>query len=185
VESALVRLRRDLDLPTLSPAHRLDRLTAGVLVFTVDPSVRGAYQTLFAERQVRKVYEAIAPFRPDVDLPTVVRSRIVKERGVPRAQEVPGPVNAESLIQLVSPGPELAGYRLVPSTGRTHQLRLHMHSLGLPIVNDNFYPDLLDVDPEDYSAPLQLLARSLEFTDPLTGAARRFESRRALAVTPR
>lgn len=182
VESALVRLRRDLELPTLSPAHRLDRLTAGVLMFTIDPARRGAYQTLFAAGLVHKEYEAIAPFDPAVAMPRVVRSRIVKERGVPRAQEVPGEPNAETAIEVTAAGDRLARYRLRPRTGKTHQLRLHMHSLGLPIVGDNFYPQILDSDPQDYRHPLQLLARSLEFTDPLTGHLRQFHSRRRLEV---
>ncbi len=182
VESALVRLRRDLDLPTLSPAHRLDRVTAGVLMFTVDPTVRGAYQTLFARGETQKEYEAVARFDPAVALPAVVRSRIVKERGVPRAQEVDGAPNAISRVELLAAGDSLARYRLLPSTGKTHQLRLHMNSLGLPILNDNFYPDLLDTEHDDYSAPLQLLARSLEFIDPFSGAPRRFVSQRELCA---
>lgn len=182
VESALVRLRRELNLPTLSPAHRLDRVTAGVLMLTVDPSVRGAYQTLFAKGRVRKEYQAIARFEPFLDFPITVRSRIVKERGEPRAREVPGAVNAESRVELAAVGRRLASYRLLPATGKTHQLRLHMNSLGLPIVNDNFYPDLLDTANDDYTAPLQLLARSIEFVDPLSGRARRFETRRTLTM---
>ena len=180
VESALVRLRRDLNLPTLSPAHRLDRVTAGVLMFTVDPAVRGAYQTMFAAGTVGKEYEAIARFDPSLTLPTTVRSRIVKERGVPRAREVEGAPNAESRVELIRAGSRRGHYRLLPATGKTHQLRLHMNSLGLPIVNDNFYPELLDTEHDDYSAPLQLLARSLEFTDPLSGVRRRFQTRRTL-----
>jgi tRNA pseudouridine32 synthase/23S rRNA pseudouridine746 synthase len=182
VESALVRLRRDLELPTLSPAHRLDRVTAGVLMFTVDPAVRGAYQTVFARGEAHKEYEAVARFDPSVRLPVVVRSRIIKERGVPRAREVPGEPNAVSRVELLAAGESLARYRLLPRTGKTHQLRLHMNALGLPIVNDNFYPDLLDTEHDDYTAPLQLLARTLEFTDPISGRPRRFVSRRLLDV---
>ncbi len=184
VESALVRLRRDLDLPTLSPAHRLDRVTAGVLMFTVDPTVRGAYQTLFAQGRVRKEYEAIAGFDPGLTLPMTVRSRIIKERGVPRAQQVPGEANSASLIELLEVRGDFARYRLRPSTGKTHQLRVHLNSVGIPIVNDNFYPDLLDTPPDDYSAPLQLLARTLEFVDPLSGEPRVFRSPRELNGWP-
>ncbi|MFF2621865.1 pseudouridine synthase [Oerskovia jenensis] len=190
-ESALVRLRRDLDLPELSPAHRLDRVTAGVLVLTVRPEVRGPYQTLFAERRVTKVYEAVAGVDPALDLPRVVRSRIHKERGVMRAFEVPGEPNSESLVELVgtrevAPGPgqgasrTLGLYRLTPHTGKTHQLRLHMNSLGLPILHDNFYPTFYDVRPDDFGRPLQLVSRSIEFVDPLSGEARRFETTRPL-----
>jgi tRNA pseudouridine32 synthase / 23S rRNA pseudouridine746 synthase len=188
-ESALVRLRRDLGLPELSPAHRLDRVTAGVLVLTVRPEVRGPYQTLFAERRVTKVYEAVAGVDPSLDLPRVVRSRIHKERGVMRAFEVSGEPNSESLVELVDtretpeaggPGGTIGLYRLTPHTGKTHQLRLHMNSLGLPILHDNFYPTFYDVRPDDFSRPLQLVSRSIEFVDPLSGEPRRFETTRPL-----
>ena len=196
-ETALVRLRVALDLPELSPAHRLDRGTAGVLVLTVRPEVRGAYQETFARRQVHKVYEAVAPLVPSADglpdgarvaqgEPVTLRSRIVKRRGITRAEEVPGEPNAESLITLTE-ADEARGlglYRLEPHTGKTHQLRLHMASLGLPILHDPFWPDLRDADPDDFDRPLQLLARSLELTDPLSGNPRRFESRRTLSTWP-
>ncbi len=182
VESALVRLRRDLDLPELTPAHRLDRITAGILVFTVRQPVRRAYQSLFDERRVTKEYEALAPYDPTLPLPRTVRSRIIKERGVLQAREVPGESNAESHIELLEVHGEVGRYRLRPRTGKTHQLRLHMSSLGIPILGDNFYPEFYDVAPDDYSTPLQLLARSIEFDDPLTGVHRRFESCRTLAI---
>ena len=184
-ETALVRLRVTLGLPDLSPAHRLDRGTAGVLVLTVRPEVRGAYQQAFARREVRKVYEAVAPLPPSGTLDQAVtrRSRIVKRRGVTRAEEVPGEPNAESLIGLADTDEArgLGRYRLEPHTGKTHQLRLHMASLGLPIRYDPFWPELRDTDPDDFDRPLQLLARSLELTDPLSGRPRRFESRRTLS----
>lgn len=181
VESALVRLRRDLELPHLSPIHRLDRVTAGVLIFSLRPEHRGAYQTLFAKRRVTKYYEAVAPFRPDVALPVTVVSRIVKHRGTPTAQQVSGDPNARTRIELLAARGPRALYGLHPATGKVHQLRLHMNSLGLPIVGDNFYPTLLDTPREDYSSPLQLLAKRIEFDDPFTGERRRFESRRRLA----
>lgn len=182
VESALVRLRRDLDLPELTPAHRLDRITAGVLLFTVRQEARRAYQSLFDERRVAKEYEALAPHDPALTLPRTVRSRIIKERGVLQASEVPGTPNAESRIALLDVRDGIGRYRLLPRTGKTHQLRLHMSSLGIPILGDNFYPRFYDVAPDDYSTPLQLLARSIEFDDPLTGVRRRFASRRTLAA---
>ena len=182
VESALVRLRRDLQLPDLSPIHRLDRVTAGVLIFSLRPANRGAYQTLFAKRKVAKYYEAVAPFRPGVELPAVVESRIVKERGTPTAQQVPGEPNARTRVELLAVRGDRGLYGLHPATGKVHQLRLHMNSLGLPIVGDNFYPTLLDTDRQDYSDPLQLLAKRIEFDDPLTGEHRQFASRRSLAA---
>ncbi|WP_433548444.1 RluA family pseudouridine synthase [Streptomyces sp. CA-294286] len=179
-ETALARLRRDLDLPALSPAHRLDRLTAGLVLFTVRPDVRGAYQTLFRDRQVHKEYTALAAYDPTVTLPRTLRSRIEKTPGVVAAREVPGEPNSETRIELVDHDRDLGCYRLVPRTGRTHQLRVHMNSLGLPILGDPYFPRLTDPSPTDFRRPLQLLARVLEFTDPLTGVRHRFESRRTL-----
>jgi tRNA pseudouridine32 synthase / 23S rRNA pseudouridine746 synthase len=187
VETALVRLRRELDLPALSPAHRLDRPTAGLLMFVVRPERRGAYQTLFRDRRVRKTYEAVARHDPSLDLPRTVRSRIVKERGVLRAYEEPGPVNAVTHVELLAHrdenggnengGDGLARYRLVPETGRTHQLRVHMNGLGVPILGDSFYPELTDKPLDDFRRPLQLLASTLEFRDPFDGTLRRFTTR--------
>ena len=176
VETALVRLRRELDLPELSPAHRLDRVTAGLLMFVVRREHRGAYQTMFRDRRVAKTYEALARHDPGLVLPRTVTSRIVKERGVILAQEVPGPPNAETLVELVGSRAGLGRYRLTPATGRTHQLRLHMAGLGVPILGDHFYPQLHDKPLDDYRRPLQLLASTLEFTDPVSGAPRRFRS---------
>jgi len=175
-QTALVRLRRELDLPELSPAHRLDRLTAGVLLFTARRELRGAYQTMFARGLVRKTYLAHAPVDPDLVFPVTVRSRIVKRRGCLQAAEVLGESNAETLIEHRGGG----NYRLQPRTGRTHQLRVHMASLGLPITGDPLYPDVIDVAADDFTRPLSLLAQGLEFEDPLTGAPRRFTSARAL-----
>jgi len=182
VQTALVRARQQLGIPTLSPAHRLDRVTAGLVMFVVRPELRGRYQTMFRDRLVHKEYEAIARHDPDLALPTVVRSRIVKERGVITAREVPGEPNAETRVELLEHRDGLGRYRLVPVTGRTHQLRLHMTSLGLPILGDGFYPVLEDRALDDFSRPLQLLARVLAFIDPVTGADRRFESRARLAT---
>lgn len=184
-ETALARLRRDLELPQLQPAHRLDRLTAGLALFVVRPGDRGAYQTLFRDRQVRKEYEAVAPYEPALTLPLTVRSRIVKERGVMAAREEPGEPNSESRIELLEHRDGLGRYRLLPATGRTHQLRVHMNSLGLPLLNDPVYPVVQEQGPDDYSRPLQLLAKVLEFTDPVTGEPYRFESGLRLSQWPR
>ncbi len=179
-QTALVRLRRELGLPELSPAHRLDRLTAGVLLFTTRRELRGAYQTLFARGEVLKTYVARASdsrVNPDVVFPRLVRSRIVKRRGHLQAVEEPGEPNAETLVESISAD---GRYRLTPRTGRTHQLRVHMASLGIAIDGDPLYPNVIDVATDDFSAPLQLLALRIEFDDPLTGARRRFVSARQL-----
>ncbi|MGW3044559.1 RluA family pseudouridine synthase [Kitasatospora sp. NPDC001159] len=182
-ETALSRLRHALGLPALSPAHRLDRLTAGLAMFVVRPEDRGAYQTLFHDRLVRKEYQAVAPYDPALSLPRTVRSHIVKERGVIAAREVDAPPNSESRIDLLDHRDGLARYRLRPRTGRTHQLRLHMCGLGVPILGDPVYPVVLpEPAPDDFRRPLQLLASVVEFTDPLTGRECRFESRRTLSA---
>ncbi|MFF2395173.1 RluA family pseudouridine synthase [Nocardia sp. NPDC058114] len=180
LQTALVRLRNELELPDLIPAHRLDRVTAGLLLFVVNPARRGAYQTMFHRKTVRKEYEAIAPYDPALALPRTVRSRIIKEKQVLAAFEVDGEPNAETEVELVEHRDGLGRYRLRPHTGRTHQLRLHMNGLGVPILGDDFYPVITDKSVDDYTRPLQLLAASLEFTDPISGATRRFETRREL-----
>ncbi|MFE7460246.1 RluA family pseudouridine synthase [Streptomyces sp. NPDC057554] len=183
-ETAVARLRRELGVPALQPAHRLDRLTAGLVLFVVRPQERGAYQTLFRDRLVRKEYEAVAPYDPELVLPRTVRSRIVKERGVLAAREEPGEANSESRVELVERRGALGRYRLVPATGRTHQLRVHMNALGVPIVGDPLYPVVAEGAVEDWERPLQLLARRLEFTDPVSGEPRRFESGLRLSAWP-
>lgn len=184
-ESAVVRLRVLLDLPELSPAHRLDRVTAGLLVFVVKAEHRGAYQTMFARREVTKRYEAVARLDRDVELPQTVRSHIIKDRGTPKAREIADLApNAESLVELIEARGDLGLFRLSPKTGKTHQLRLHMSSIGLPILHDHFYPHFYEVPSDDYSKPLQLLAKSLEFVDPLTGRPQFFQSPRVLQEWP-
>lgn len=172
-QTALVRLRRDLDLPELSPAHRLDRLTAGVLLFTVRREVRGAYQSLFARGEVAKTYLARSSVLPGLVEPQSVSNRIVKRRGVLQAAVEPGEPNAETFVEPLGAG----RYRLRPRTGRTHQLRVHMAGLGVPIDNDPLYPNIDDA-AEDFSRPLQLLAQCLEFTDPVSDTPVRFTSGR-------
>ncbi|WP_179278249.1 RluA family pseudouridine synthase [Rhodococcus sp. 15-649-2-2] len=176
LQTALVRLRLELDLPQLVPAHRLDRVTAGLVLFVVDPALRGAYQTLFQDRKVHKEYEAIAPYDPTLTLPTIVRSRIVTERGQFTAHEVPGEPNAHTTVELLDHRAGLGRYRLTPLTGRTHQLRLHMNSLGVPILGDDLYPTATNRAVDDFTAPLQLLASAIEFIDPISKSMRRFET---------
>lgn len=184
-ETLLARLQRETGLDTLVPIHRLDRETAGVVVFSLRPADRGAYQALFRERQVSKVYEAVAPFKPELVFPLHRVSRLQPhpERFM-QVQEVPGEPNADTWIDCLAVHGERALYRLRPHTGQTHQLRVHMQALGLPLQGDRIYPVLLPEPAEgeapDFSQPLQLLARELRFVDPVTGEARCFESRRQL-----
>ena len=185
-ETLLARLQRELGLDSLVPIHRLDRDTAGVVVFCLQPQHRAAYQALFRERLVHKVYEAVAPWRADLALPQVRRSHLrTSAAHFMQMEEAEGLPNAETRIELMAHGAEHALYRLTPLTGRTHQLRVHMNALGLPLLGDRIYPVLQPELPPgqmpDCSQPLQLLARALSFTDPVTHQPRRFESRRSLA----
>lgn len=182
-QTLLVRLKRQLGIEHLSPIHRIDRETAGLVLFSVRPQDRGAYQALFRDKVVEKTYEAIAPLRPDLPLPQVHMSRIEPDEQFFRQREVVGEPNSETHFELLRAQGDLGLYRLSPVTGRTHQLRVHMHALGRPIVGDLFYPEVVHGPghtDEDYSRPLQLLARSIAFTDPVTGQPRRFESQRRL-----
>lgn len=183
-QSVVVRLRDELGLPELSPLHRLDRITSGLLLLATERRWRGPYQSLFQAGGVRKTYEALAPVRDDLELPTTVADHLVKRRGSWQAEVVPGaPVNAETLVELESECGGVGRYRLTPRTGRTHQLRLHLAGLGVPIVDDPLYPVVRDVAIDDFSRPLQLLARRVAFVDPVDGSARAFDSVRRLPLT--
>lgn len=182
-QTLLVRLKRRTGIETLTPIHRIDRETAGLVVFSVRPQDRDAYQRLFREQQVDKLYEAVAPLRPELPLPAVYRSRIEEDEHFFRQREVQGEPNSETQIELAEARGEHALYRLRPRSGRTHQLRVHMNALGRPIAGDLFYPEVVHgpgAAAEDWTRPLQLLARALHFTDPVTGAQRSFESTRHL-----
>ncbi|MGI9218580.1 MAG: pseudouridine synthase [Hydrogenophaga sp.] len=178
-QSLLVRLKQRLDLPELSPIHRIDRETAGLVMLSVRPQDRAAYQALFRERAVDKLYEAIAPFDPAVAMPRVHRSRMGEDpQAFYRMQETDGEANSETGIELLERRGAWARYRLAPVTGKRHQLRVHMTALGLPLAGDQFYPYVRrgPDEPEDFADPLRLLARGIAFTDPVTGEPRRFDS---------
>ncbi|QBE67178.1 pseudouridine synthase [Pseudoduganella lutea] len=179
-ETLLVRLRAKLGIEELVPIHRLDRETAGVVVFSCNLDSRGAYQSLFQQRVVQKEYEALAGPLPDRQFPFSYRSRMVQGDKFFTMKEEPGEPNSETMIDVVEQRGEHVLYRLWPHTGRQHQLRVHLAALGIPIVNDAFYPVALPCKGEDVSAPLKLLARAIGFPDPLTGEWRYFESRRTL-----
>ena len=176
-ETLLARLVQRLGNPGLVPLHRIDRDTAGLVLFSADPVTRAAYQSLFRHRRIYKRYEAIAPALSELAFPMLHASRL--ETGEPffRMREVDGAPNSETRIEVIERDGEWWRYALEPVTGRKHQLRVHMAALGAPIRNDRLYPELTPVAADDYARPLQLLARALAFVDPLTGAERRFESR--------
>lgn len=187
-QTLLTRLKRRTGIATLTPVHRLDRETAGLTLFAIKPESRDAYQRLFRERSVEKVYEAIAPWRAELQLPLTRRSRLQERAGAffMQMEEVAeGEPNAETGISLIARlGEAWARYELRPHTGQKHQLRAHMNALGLPIRGDRIYPLLQPEEAEpDYREPLCLLARSIAFTDPLNGQRRRFESARQLAIS--
>ena len=182
-ETLLVRLKRKLGLDTLAPMHRIDRETAGLVLFTKQPHTRGMYQSLFSQREVVKHYLAIAPYRAELSLPMTYRSRIVNADHFMRMHEANGEANAETGIELLETRGGLARYRLSPLTGKRHQLRVHMAALGMPILNDQIYPEhqsKAQIETDDFSKPLQLLAESIAFIDPVTAQARQFESKRIL-----
>jgi tRNA pseudouridine32 synthase/23S rRNA pseudouridine746 synthase len=179
-ETLLVRLRAKLGIEELVPIHRLDRETAGIVVFSCNLDTRGAYQSLFQQRLVQKEYEALAAPLEGREFPFSYSSRIVEGDKFFTMKEEDGEPNAETMIDVVERRGEHVLYRLWPHTGRQHQLRVHLAALGIPIVNDAFYPVALPCKGDDFTAPLKLLARALGFPDPLTGEWRYFESARKL-----
>jgi tRNA pseudouridine32 synthase/23S rRNA pseudouridine746 synthase len=175
-ETLLGRLIRRTGNEALVPLHRIDRETAGLVLFSTNPRSRSAYQALFREHRIEKAYEALAPALPDIEFPCVRSSRIAAGEPFFRMQEVDGAANSETRIDVIARGDGHWRYALAPVTGRKHQLRVHMAALGAPIANDAMYPSLVDRATGDFSAPLQLLAKRLAFVDPLTGAGRTFIS---------
>jgi tRNA pseudouridine32 synthase / 23S rRNA pseudouridine746 synthase len=182
-ETLLVRLKKRTGLNDLVPIHRIDRDTAGLVLFSVQRATRDAYAALFRQRAVAKCYEAIAPYRADIQFPYVHRSRMVHAASFMQMQEVAGEPNTETHIALMEQRGGLARYQLRPVTGKRHQLRMHMLSLGMPICGDAIYP-VLTPEPAlgalDYSAPLQLLAQSIAFADPVSQSPHHFASGQTL-----
>ena len=179
-ETVLVRLKRRLGIDTLVPIHRIDRDTAGLVMFSVQPASRGAFAALFRARGIFKTYEAVAPWRADLAFPLTRESRIQEAGHFMLQHEVPGVPNAVTHMEVIEVCGPLARYRLTPVTGQRHQLRVHMAALGLPLLGDGLYPTLTPEGQVDYAHPLQLLAKSVAFKDPVTGESRQFESQRTL-----
>jgi len=182
--SLLVRLKRQFDLPELSPIHRIDRETAGLVLFSVQRATRGRYQGLFRDRAVDKRYEAVAPWSAGVKFPREHASRMEESGHFFRMHEVAGEPNSFTRMAVLEQRGPWARYALAPVSGRRHQLRVHMAALGLALRGDTLYPQVNDAAEGDYSNPLQLLARSVAFVDPLTGEQRYFESSQQLRALP-
>jgi tRNA pseudouridine32 synthase/23S rRNA pseudouridine746 synthase len=180
----LTRLIERLDNPHLVPLHRIDRATAGLVMLSPNPTTRAQYQALFQDqahaKRIRKYYEALAPALPELELPLIRRSRIVRAAQFFRMREIAGPPNSETTVDVLARHSTHWHYAMQPLTGRTHQLRVHLAALGAGILGDRLYPELQSQTPDDHARPLQLLARALEFVDPRSGATRRFESERQL-----
>lgn len=178
----LVRLKERLALPELTPLHRIDRDTAGLVMLSVQKSTRGNYHALFSNRQINKRYEAVAPWRAHLNFPREHMSRMQEAPQFFRMQEVDGEPNSWTHMDVIEVAGMWARYRLSPLSGKRHQLRVHMAALGLPLRNDPLYPTVNDVPDGDYSQPLQLLAKSLSFVDPITCERRVFESKQSLQL---
>lgn len=181
-ETLIARLKVRLGLDHLVPLHRLDRETAGLLIISKNIRTRDAYHALFRENRIQKTYEAVAVFNAGLDYPVTRSSRIDRAEKFYRRQEVPGEPNATTVIDLIEQHDGLARYRLQPVTGKTHQLRVHMAALGMPLLNDVLYPEESERTDDDYSHPLQLLAKTLVFVDPVSGVDRHFESHQVLML---
>jgi tRNA pseudouridine32 synthase/23S rRNA pseudouridine746 synthase len=179
-ETLLVRLKNKLGLNDLVPIHRIDRETAGLVLFAVKRAERNAYQSLFRRHEVVKGYEAIAPVNADLVFPLTRKSRIVEDTPFFRQREMEGSPNSETHIRVLQVTAGKARYGLSPVTGKKHQLRVHMNALGLPIMNDRMYPPVANTQGDDHNLPLQLLAKSIAFDDPVTAQKRFFESRLSL-----
>lgn len=184
-QTLLAKLRNHPDLQQLavndiSPLHRLDKDTAGVMLLSVNPSSRACYHALFADRHIHKTYHAIAPTRSDLCYPFHIHSRL--ERGEPffLTKTTQGEPNAHTTIELIENNGAFSLYRLTPVTGKKHQLRVHMASLGMPLLHDNFYPTVKPKGTTDFAKPLKLLAKSISFIDPLTNELRDFNSNLSL-----
>ncbi|WP_238147690.1 MULTISPECIES: pseudouridine synthase [Micrococcaceae] len=196
-QTAVTKLRVETDNELLSPVHRLDRLTAGVLLFAKTREARGPLQALFELQRVSKTYELIAPLTPltpdagPPDLPVypaeprVMRSRIVKDASSLQAREVPGAPNALTGVVLLKEIEETGWglYGANPLSGKTHQIRVHMNSLGRPIYGDPLYPRVHEDELRQPIGNLRLLAREVLLKNPFTQEYLRIRSDRTLDVS--
>ncbi|HSV46263.1 MAG TPA: pseudouridine synthase [Ramlibacter sp.] len=183
-ETLLVRLRRKLGIDGLAPLHRIDRETAGVVLFAKQRATCADYSALFVERKIAKIYQAIAPRDASLQFPLTRASTLVASDQFMQVREAPEDAcrepNAHTEIELLETRGTHARYRLRPLSGKRHQLRVHMAALGLPILGDRIYPSLLPQGTDKLDNPLRLLAQSIAFRDPVTGEQRCFTSRQQL-----
>jgi tRNA pseudouridine32 synthase/23S rRNA pseudouridine746 synthase len=183
-QTLLNRLKKTTGIQTLSPIHRIDRDTAGLVIFSVNPNERSLYQNLFRDRAVNKVYEAIAPYAKELEknLPMTYQSRLEESEHFLQMREVEGGPNSDTLIEILEVKAPYARYRLTPGSGKKHQLRCHLNALNIPIKNDQIYPILTPYQEYDldFSKPLQLLAKAVSFMDPITHEPRTFSSLKTL-----
>ncbi len=179
-QTLLARLIARLNNYELQPLHRIDRHTAGLVIFSVQKKSRAAYQALFRDRKIEKRYEAIAPALPQLEFPHIRATRIERGEQFFLSQETAGAANSQTIINVIERRADLWKYALNPVSGKKHQLRLHMSALGAPIYNDAFYPSVDDDVADDYQKPLQLLASELTFVDPISGVERHFKSEQTL-----
>lgn len=184
-QTLLNRLKKSTGIQTLSPIHRIDRDTAGLVIFSINPGERAMYQNLFRDRAVKKVYEAIAPYSKELEqkLPMTYQSRLEESEHFLQMHEVSGVPNSDTLIELLEVQGSWAKYRLTPGSGKKHQLRSHLNALNIPIKDDQIYPVLTPYQEYDldFSKPLQLLAQEVSFLDPISKQARAFTSRKTLS----
>lgn len=197
-QTALTKLRVREQNPLLIPIHRLDRPTAGVLLFAKTVEARRPFQMMFQHRQVSKTYRAVAPVPAAAAEQALsaeglqVRSHIQKIRDQLQVQQLseqecaaqgvePNTLTTVKILRTFTPSAqavegwraepnrEWALYDLAPHTGKTHQLRAHLNMLSSPILGDVLYPQVLPDAPDRPEYPLQLLAYSLHFKHPITG----------------
>lgn len=179
-ETLLVRLKNSTGIDHLTPLHRLDRETAGVILLSCNPKTRGRYQSLFQQTRMEKTYHALAPFLPELQMPYLKRSRLEESSRFFVMHETEGEANSETLISMLERRGQHALYQLQPKTGKKHQLRVHLASLGAPILNDRFYPEALPSGHDDFEKPLKLLAKRISFIDPHSQEHYHFESKQSL-----
>lgn len=181
-QTLLARLQQTTGIAHLSPIHRIDKDTAGLVLFSTNPKARDAYQALFRQHAVEKTYHAIAPINPSLYFPLQYSSRVVEDEQFFRSKEIAGKTNSETHLSIIDQSDRLALYALKPITGKKHQLRVQMAALKIPIVNDVLYPLVTQREDDDFSRPLQLLAKSIAFIDPMTQQPRYFESEQSLSL---